>query len=394
MTEPTASESTLKALGDLAAEAGIAHVHMLAWRDLDDVEAGGSEIHAHNVASIWSKSGLQVTMRTSFAPGRPERRVRSGYTVIRKAGRYLVFPRSVASEITGRLGPRDGLVEIWNGMPFMSPIWCRGPRMVWLHHVHGPMWGMTLPPNLARLGLALEERIAPILYRRSPIVTLSQSSKRELVEDLGFPRDRVTVVPPGIDSKFSPGGERSSHPLMVAVGRLVPVKDFSRLIRLATRVRADVPDLELVIVGEGYERDLLEERISDADAADWIRLPGRVSDEELISLYRRAWCVASVSTREGWGMTLTEAAACGTPAVATRIAGHEDAVTDGESGLLAVHDDELVDAMRRILTDRDLRDRLAAGALARAAALTWEATAIGTFSVLAADAARRSRTRP
>ncbi len=393
MSEPIASEPTLKALGDLAAEAGIAHIHMLAWRDLDDVEAGGSELHAHRVASIWAQAGLQVTMRTSFAPGRPARRVRSGYTVIRKAGRYLVFPRSVASEITGRLGPRDGLVEIWNGMPFFSPLWCRGPRMVWLHHVHGPMWGMTLPPNLAKVGVALEETIAPKFYRRSPIVTLSESSKAELVHDLGFRPDRVTVVPPGIDGSFSPGGERSARPLMVAVGRLVPVKDFARLIRLAVRVREDVPDLQLVIVGEGYERDQLEAQITDAGADDWVRLAGRVSDEELISLYRQAWIVASVSSREGWGMTLTEAAACGTPAVATRIAGHTDAVTDGQGGILADGDDELVDAMRRVLTDEALRARLATGALTRAAALTWESTAIGTFSVLAADAARRARQR-
>jgi len=266
--------------------------------------------------------------------------------------------------------------------------------MVWLHHVHGPMWGMTLPPNLARLGVTLEEQIAPKFYRRSPIVTLSESSKQELVDDLGFAPDRVSVVPPGIDPKFSPGGERSGHPLMVAVGRLVPVKDFSRLIRLAQRVREDVPDLELVIVGEGYERDSLEAQIAEADLGGWVHLPGRVSDDELIDLYRRAWVVASVSSREGWGMTLTEAAACGTPAVATRIAGHSDAVTEGESGLLAEHDDELVDAMRRVLTDRDLRTRLSDGARTRAAALTWEATAIGTFSVLAADALRRSRRRP
>jgi glycosyltransferase involved in cell wall biosynthesis len=393
MTEPIASEPSLKALGDLAADAGIAHVHMLAWRDLDDVEAGGSELHAHNVASIWAQAGLQVTMRTSFAPGRPPRRVRSGYTVIRKAGRYLVFPRSVASEIAGRLGPRDGLVEIWNGVPFMSPLWCRGPRMIWLHHVHGPMWGMTLPPKLARLGETLEEAIAPKFYRRSPIVTLSESSKGELVHDLGFAPDRVTVVPPGIDPLFSPGGERSPHPLMVAVGRLVPVKDFARLIRLAERVRADVPDLQLVVVGEGYERDQLEVQIAEADATGWIRLPGRVSDDELISLYRQAWLVASTSTREGWGMTLTEAAACGTPAVATRIAGHTDAVADGQSGILAETDDDLVAAMRAVITDAGLRTRLSNGALARATTLTWEATAIGTFSVLAADAARRSRQR-
>lgn len=108
-----------------------------------------------------------------------------------------------------------------------------------------------------------------------------------------------------------------------------------------------------------------------------------------MSLYRRAWLVASTSIREGWGMTITEAAACGTPCVATRIAGHTDAVIEGRSGLLASTDDELLDAMRAVITDPDLRGRLQQGALDRASELTWEQTAIGTFSVLAADAARR-----
>jgi glycosyltransferase involved in cell wall biosynthesis len=386
MSHPAASETTLKEIGDLAAEAGLAHVHMLSWRDLDDPEAGGSELHAHHVAAIWAQAGLKVTMRTSFAPGRPQRAVRDGYTVIRKAGRYLVFPRSVASEITGRLGPCDGIVEIWNGMPFFSPLWWNGPKAVWLHHVHGPMWGMTLPPNLARMGMTLEERIAPRFYRRTPVITLSQSSKHELEADLGL--KNVSVVEPGIEAHFRPGGRRTDHPRIVAVGRLVPVKDFPRLIRIAARVRSAVPDLELVIVGDGYERDALRIMIADLDASDWIRLAGRVRDDELVELYQSAWVVASTSVREGWGMTLTEGAACGTPSVATRIAGHQDAAVDGSSGLLADTDDDLVGALTKVLIDRDLRSSLEAGALARAAELTWEATALGTFRVLAADAAR------
>jgi glycosyltransferase involved in cell wall biosynthesis len=386
-----ASEHTVKAIGDMASEAGLAHIHMLAWRDLDDVEAGGSELHAHNVASIWGQAGLKITMRTSFAAGRPQRTVRAGYTVIRKAGRYLVFPRSVISEMTGRLGPCDGLVEIWNGMPFLSPLWWHGPRSIWLHHVHGPMWQMALPPNLAKAGSFMEEHLAPPFYRRSPIVTLSESSKAEMVAELGFKPERVTVIEPGIDPRFGPGGDRSPSPLVVAVGRLVPVKDFPRLVRIAHRVRQRVPDLELVIVGEGYERDDLHALIADLDATGWIRLAGRVSDDELISLYRRAWAVASTSVREGWGMTITEAAACGTPAIATRIAGHTDGIVEGRSGLLGSTDDELTAALTSVLTEADLRGRLQRGALDRASALTWEATALGTFRVLAADALRRRR---
>lgn len=389
MQTPVASDTTTKAIADLAEQAGLRHVHMLAWRDLDDDEAGGSEVHAHNIAAIWAQSGLRVTMRTSAAVGQPSSTVRNGYSVSRKAGRYGVFPRSALSEMTGRLGPCDGLVEIWNGMPFFSPLWWRGPRMIWLHHVHGPMWGMTLPGPIAKGGVLLEETIAPRCYRRQPIVTLSDSSYRELIDDLGFSPERVRVVEPGVDPFFTPGGRRSETPLAVAVGRLVPVKDFPRLVRVMAGVRERVPDVELVIVGEGYERERVLDTIRSCGASDWVRLAGRVTDEQLRDLYRRAWLAVSVSVREGWGMTLTEAAACGTPSVATDIAGHADAVARDRSGLLRSSDPDLVDAISSVMLDPELRDRLQQGALARAAELTWEGAALANFEVLAADAIAR-----
>ncbi len=378
----------------MADEAGIRHVHMLAWRDLDDDEAGGSEVHAHNIAAIWAQSGLQITMRTSAAVGLPSSDVRDGYTVSRKAGRYGVFLRSPLSEIAGRLGPCDALVEIWNGMPFLSPLWWRGPRSIWLHHVHGPMWAMTLSKPLAAFGDTLESKIAPKIYRNQPIVTLSESSRTEIIEDLGMRAENVSIVMPGVDPYFTPGGEKSPTPLAVAVGRLVPVKDFHRLVSIVAKVHERVPDFELVIVGEGYERDSITSLIDELDAGEYITLAGRISDDELRELYRRAWIAVSASVREGWGMTLTEAAACGTPSVATDIAGHSDAVSANRSGILRSADPDLVDAMVAVATDPELRRTLNVGALERAAELTWEAAAVSTFEILANDAVRRSGRTP
>jgi len=88
-------------------------------------------------------------------------------------------------------------------------------------------------------------------------------------------------------------------------------------------------------------------------------------------------------------MTVTEAAACGTPAVATRIAGHSDAVAEGQSGLLADSPEELVAALDRVLTDGGLRARLSIGAIEHAERFTWAATARGTLEVLAAESLRR-----
>ncbi|MDQ1511247.1 MAG: hypothetical protein QOG50_3091 [Actinomycetota bacterium] len=378
-------------LGDLAATAGLRRIAILAWRDLDDPEAGGSELHASRVASLWAEAGIEVTMRTSYAAGHPQVTWRGGYRVIRKAGRYLVFPRAALSEMMGWHGASDGLVEIWNGMPFFSPLWARRPTVTWLHHVHDTMWDMTLPPRLARLGRRVEFGIAPRLYRRTPIVTLSSSSKQELVQKLRLRPEQITVVPPGVDASFSPGGERNPTPLVVAVGRLVPVKRLHLLIDALAGIRPRHPTLQAVLVGEGYEREALETHVHEVGADDWITFAGRVDEASLIDLYRRAWVLASASAHEGWGMTITEAAACGTPAVVTRIAGHADAVVHDRTGLLVDDPLQLGPAIERVLTDNELRASLAAHALVHASRFTWEATARGTLEVLGNEVLRRRR---
>jgi glycosyltransferase involved in cell wall biosynthesis len=377
-------------LGEIAERAGLRRIDVLAWRDFDDPEAGGSELHAHRVITAWSEAGLDVSMTTSSVPG--GRRVirRDGYRVIRRAGRYSVFPRSILSGAVGRIGTGDGVVEIWNGMPFFSPVWSRSPQITFLHHVHAEMWKMVLPRGLAELGHGLEHRVAPPFYRRSRIVTLSHSSKAEIVERLHLPADRISVTPPGVEPRFAPGGERAPVPLVVAVGRLVPVKQFHLLIEALVRLKATVPDLRAVIAGEGYERPALEALLAARGAGSWIDLPGFVDDAALVDLYRSAWVVASASLREGWGMTVTEAGACATPSVVTRIGGHEDAVVEGRSGLLVDTADDLVGGLEAVLRDEMLRRRLGLGALEHAGRLTWDATARGTLAALGGEALART----
>ncbi len=378
-----------RGLDAIVAESGLRRVQFVAWRDLDDPEAGGSELHAHRVATLWAEAGLDVTFRTSAVPSGPVGIRRDGYQAIRRAGRYAVFPDAAWEGLRRRHRPGEGLVEVWNGMPFFSPLWYRGPKIVFLHHVHAEMWRMVLPPWLARAGEATESRLAPPLYRRSRVVTLSESSRREIVGLLGLPEGRVSVAPPGIERRFAPGGDRSPTPLVVAVGRLVPVKRFDLLVESLVRTRDKVPDLRAVIVGEGYERPALEALRRRYGAEDWLDLPGRLTDDQLVACYRRAWVVASTSLREGWGMTLTEAAACGTPAVATDIAGHRDAVIDGRTGLLTADTaDDVAGALADVLIDGDLRARLGRGALERARWFTWEATARATLEALASEVRR------
>jgi glycosyltransferase involved in cell wall biosynthesis len=380
-------------LAAIAADAGLRGAHFVAWRDLDDPEAGGSELHAHRIATLWAEAGIDVTVRTSAVRTAPASIERDGYRADRRAGRYAVFPSVAWDGLRHPRRPDEGLVEIWNGMPFFSPLWCRGPRIVFLHHVHAEMWRMVLPGWLARAGETVERRLAPPLYRRSRVVTLSESSRGEIVDMLRLPEDRVSVAAPGIEPRFAPDAtERSPVPLVVAVGRLVPVKRFDLLIESLVRAKEKVPELRAVIVGEGYERPALEALRHRLGADDWLAMPGHLADDDLVACYRQAWVVASTSLREGWGMTLTEAAACGTPAVATDISGHRDAVVDGRTGLLT---DDSIDgvaaALAEVLIDAELRTALGKAALERALWFTWDATARSTLEALASEACRQRR---
>ena len=347
------------------------------------------------IAARWAAAGIDVTFRTSAVSGAPQAITRDGYRVLRRGGRYGVFPGAAWEGIRRSYRPGDALVEIWNGMPFLSPVWYRGPRVVFLHHVHAEMWGMVLPPVLARVGNTVERHLAPRFYRSSRVMTLSESSRTEIVDMLGLPRGNVGIAPPGIDRRYSPLGKRSSAPLVVAVGRLAPVKRFDLLLRTLAQAKVALPEMRAVIIGEGDERPALEALRSELGADEWVQLPGRVSDDELVDWYRRAWIVASMSQREGWGMTLTEAAACGTPAVASAIPGHVDAVLQGESGLLvgrharecAVGD--FSQALVQVLTDDVLHGRLSKGALARAREFTWDATARQALEMLAQESTKR-----
>ena len=384
------SAAGIEQLADEMRAAGCSRVHVLAWRDLDDVDAGGSEVHADNFMRRWAAAGLDITHRTSHAVGLADTAERNGYHVVRRGSRYSVFPRAVARELWSRRD-YDALVEVWNGVPWLSPLWCRKPRNTFLHHIHGPMWDQMLPGLLAPVGRVIEARLAPPFYRGSLTMTPSDATRDELLH-LGFRPKNVIAVNNGIDEMFTPGGELAAVPTIVSVGRLAPVKRQDELIEAVVLAKQRVPELQLKIVGDGPLRPELERRIERHHADKWITITGRLTHEELISLYRSSWLVASASLAEGWGLTLTEAAACGTPAVATDINGHRSSVVDGVTGVLAPLD-RLGDTIADVLLDPIRRKSLAQAALERAGTLTWESSARGVLAGLHSQVMAKSARR-
>lgn len=362
-------------------------IRVVSLRDLDDPEAGGSEIHVNKLAAEWVAAGHDVVIRTSAVPGGPTVVDRDGYRVVRRGSRLGGLVRSPLSEVFRRQGERDVLIEVWHGINFFGPLWCRGPRIAIAHHVHGEQFRYVLPAPAARAAEVIERVVSPRLYRSTPLVTLSSSTRRELIE-LGHRPANVHVVPPGVDARFRPGGTRSPHPTILTVGRLMPQKRVDEVIEALRPVRERFPDLEHVVVGTGPD----EARLRGL-APDWVTFAGRVDDDDLVRRYQSAWVVASASVAEGWNMTLTEAGACGTPAVASRIAGHVDAVIDETTGLLAGGRASFTAALVRILADAALRAQLGEAAIRHAAQHTWENAAASVLELVMSAAAPRGPRR-
>jgi len=250
------------------------------------------------------------------------------------------------------------------------------------------MWNQMFSPPLAAIGRGLETKFAPPFYRRTPTVTTSDDTREELIH-LGWKPGLVTTGPVGVDDFFSAGGVKTRHPSVVAVGRQAPVKRFIELMEQVKYTRRFVEGTTLTLVGDGPDRVKIVEWIEQNQAQDWVTLLGRVTREELRDQYRQAWVIASASLAEGWGLALTEAAGCGTPAVATDISGHRCSVLNGETGLLAPLEN-LGRVIADVLLDDALRTTLARQAEQRARTLTWDALAAGVLQPLYQQVVGRS----
>lgn len=196
----------------------------------------------------------------------------------------------------------------------------------------------------------------------------------------------MDVAPNGVSDEFTPGGARSDGPVVLAVARLMPQKALPDLVSAFAEVHGRLPEARLVLVGDGPDRPAVHRAIATHGLQGAVDLLGRVSVDELVGWYRRAWVVASTSLREGFGLTLAEGGACATPAVARRIPGHSDAVVDGRTGFLADDLHELADRIVQLLEDPELRDRMGAAARAHAAASTWERASQVVLEALCRDA--------
>jgi glycosyltransferase involved in cell wall biosynthesis len=385
-------EARLPEPGEHGETAALPSVVFLNWRDLTHPEGGGSEQYLERIATGLAARGHRVTVFCADHGGAPRDEVKQRVRYVRRGTRTTVYARALLALRSGALGRPDVVVDVQNGMPFLSPLVTRRPVVNVVHHVHREQWPVVFGPVAARVGWWIESRVAPLVYRRARYVVVSDVTRREVV-GLGVRDASVQVVHNGSDPARETGTPRSTTPLVVVLGRLVPHKRVELAMRAIAELRAELPALRLAVVGQGWWEEHLRAAAAELGVEDAVDFHGFVDDRSKHALLSSAWVLAQPSLKEGWGLSVVEAASHGTPAVAFAEAGGlAESVRDGETGLLVHDTDQFVGAVRRLLLDEVLRARLGAEARRHAQDYTWSG-AVDAFAGLLARLAPVPRGR-
>lgn len=351
------------------------------WRDLRHPEAGGSERTVETVARLLAADSRQVTILCAKVAGQPADETRDGVRYLRAGGRIGVYLCAAWALLSGRVRP-DVVVDVQNGLPWLSRLVTGKPVVVLLHHVHREQWSVVFG-RLGALGWLLESRVAPRIYRRSRYVTVSECTRAELGRQ-GIDPARVSVAHNGTPEPVPSRTTRSGTPRVVVLGRLVPHKRVEVVIRAAAALRDRFPDLAVDVVGRGWWAGELGALARRLGVEDLVTFHGFVDEQAKADLLARAWVGAVPSVREGWGLSVVEAASHGTPSVAFRTAGGlAESILDGRTGVLVDGgEDAYTAALADLLADRERCATLGRRARAYASTFTWAGTAAAVARVL------------
>ena len=359
---------------------------LVNWQDLGNPDAGGAEVHLHEIFGRLAARGHRVSLLCSSWKGASPREEVDGIDVVRTGGRYT-FPLHVRSGYRSLgSGPVfDLVIEDINKLPLFTPLWVDAPVVGLVPHLFGTTaFREEAAPIAAAVWAA--ERAIPAVYRNVAFQAISESTAADLIQR-GISASRVEVIQPGIDHEtYSPDPrvEEFASETVVYVGRLKRYKGLGRVIRVLVPLAARGIRARLLIAGQGDDRARLELVAAESGMGEQVEFLGYVSEERKVELLRRAWVSVYPSPKEGWGITNVEAAACGTPTVASDSPGLRESVDDGRSGYLVSHDavDQWTDRLSMILTDSALRARLVSGAIEHAGRFSWDRAADETERAL------------
>jgi len=346
------------------------------WQDIKNPLAGGAEVHLHETFSRIVKKGHSVTLVCSQFRGGAPRDIIDGIRVIRVGTRNF-FNFAVPLWYLFFGSKYDVVIDDVNKIPFYTPVYVRKPIVAIFHHLFGK--SIFLETNaIAASYVYASEWLIPGVYRNVPIVAVSESTNSELVEQ-GIPEHNIHIIHNSVDhTLYSTGNEKKERSFTIGfLGRIKKYKSIDHLLQAFDLVKTEIADAKLVIIGDGDYLPALRKAASKMKHRDDVTFTGYVPGKEKVRLIRGLDVVVNTSSKEGWGLTVIEANACGIPVIGTNVPGLRDSILDEETGLLYQYGDieALTALLFRFFGDEELRRRLSKNALDWASKFNWDDSA-------------------
>jgi glycosyltransferase involved in cell wall biosynthesis len=283
---------------------------VLTWRDLAHPASGGAEVYTEQVARRWVAAGHQVTLFAAAVEGRPADELVDGYHVVRRGSRFSVYRHARRWYRDHGIGRFDVVVDMVNTVPFLAHRWITDtPVVAFFHQTAEECWRFNAPLPMALAGRYVLEPRWIRAYAGRPVLVVSQSTADAIAR---FGVHGALVLPEGFEPPTRPlDVVRETRPTVVWCARLIPYKQPDHMLEAARIAQRSIPDLQVWLIGGGPMLDELRE-----SAPTGVEVLGRVDEQEKLERMARAHVHVATSSREGWGLVVSEAAALGTPTIA------------------------------------------------------------------------------
>lgn len=308
------------------------------WKDLAHPNAGGAEVYTEGFARELVKKGHSVTLFVSAVADRPAEEMVHGVRIVRRGGRLGVYREARRFWKTEGEGAFDVVIDEVNTRPFLTPRYIRStPIVALIHQLARDVWQYEVPRPVGLVGRYIMEPWWLRSYRKVRVMTDSISSAESFVP---YGITGAYPLPIGAAPIDVPNVAKESSPTVIFLGRLVESKRPHHVVEAFAKVQNEIPDAQLWLIGDGPYRAEIEKA-----AGPSVQVLGRVSGDEREERLTRAHVLCAASVREGWGLNVSEAAACGTPTIGYRAPGLVDSIPASGGHLVEPNPDALARAL-------------------------------------------------
>lgn len=334
----------------------------LTWKDHKHPDAGGAEVVLNELSHRLIADGHEVTWLTASYGGATKFDDYDGIHIIRVGENRMVHPFQALAYYARRMRNKfDYVIEVVNTSPYFSVFFGKkSKRFLFYHQMAREVWHHEAKPPLSYTGYYVFEPVASRLLSASkvPVITESHSTVQDL-KRFGFDENNIHIISMGVEIDPLPrpdAAKKFASPTLLSLGAMRSMKRTLDQIKAFELAKIDIPNLKLKIAGstEGdYGRKVFD-YIKKSLAKDDIKVYGKIPTVEKIRLLQRSHILLQTSIKEGWGLTITEAASQGTPSVAYDVDGLRDNIINDKTGILTEQNPEALSrGIKKLLSGED-----------------------------------------